>query len=199
VLYEGIQPGGQLTITDSIENFPGFPEEISGTELMDKMREQVDKFNVDVRPNICVKTNLGEKPYHFWFDNGTEVKEHHVMIHADGCHRTFLQQLNAVLDAYNQLIEQELKGSTAVFKRYFLSDASNQADDVIMSDTSDCAKSIIEQAPLDGSKIVFSLLSDEGYLRFVVEALGQKGEDLGDLVVGIDGEISLIGAAYHHL
>lgn len=89
----------------------------------------------------------------FTFDNGTEVKEHHVMIHADGCHRTFLQQLNAVLDAYNQLIEQELKGSTAVFKRYFLSDASNQADDVIMSDTSDCAKSIIEQAPLDGSKI----------------------------------------------
>ncbi len=89
----------------------------------------------------------------FTFDNGTEVKEHHVMIHADGCHRTFLQQLNAVLDAYDQLIEQELKGSTAVFKRYFLSDASNQADDVIMSDTSDCAKSIIEQAPLDGSKI----------------------------------------------
>lgn len=89
----------------------------------------------------------------FTFDNGTEVKEHHVMIHAAGSHRTFLQQLNAVLDGYNQLLEQELQGSTAVFKRYFLSDASNQADDILMSDTSDCAKSIIEQAPLDGSKI----------------------------------------------
>lgn len=75
------------------------------------------------------------------------------MIHAAGSHRTFQQQLNAVLDGYNQLLEQELQGSTAVFKRYFLSDASNQADDILMSDTSDCAKSIIEQAPLDGSKI----------------------------------------------
>lgn len=89
----------------------------------------------------------------FTFDNGTEVKEYHVMIHAERHHRTFQQQLNAVLDGYSLLLEQELIGCTAVFKRYFLSDASNQADDVLMSDTSDCAKSIIEQAPLDGSKI----------------------------------------------
>ena len=65
----------------------------------------------------------------------------------------YQQQLDAVLDAYQHLIENELKGATAVFKRYFLSDAANQADDVIANDMSDCAKSIIEQAPLDGSKI----------------------------------------------
>ena len=65
----------------------------------------------------------------------------------------YQQQLDAVLDAYQHLLETDLKGATAVFKRYFLSDASNQADDVIASDVSDCAKSIIEQAPLDGTKI----------------------------------------------
>ena len=75
------------------------------------------------------------------------------MIHAraEGC--SFQQQLDAVLDCYEQLKAQELKDATAVIKRYFLSDVANQADDVLLADTSDCAKSIIGQAPLDGSKI----------------------------------------------
>jgi enamine deaminase RidA (YjgF/YER057c/UK114 family) len=81
------------------------------------------------------------------------VSEYHVMIHAEDCMAPYQQQLNAVLDAYHHLITEELKGAVAVFKRYFLSDAANQADDVIASDMSDCAKSIIEQAPLDGTKI----------------------------------------------
>ena len=87
------------------------------------------------------------------FDNGTEVKEYHAMIHVDAKRLPYSQQLEAVLSAYNQLIEGPLKGAQAVFKRYFLSDAANQADEVILSDVTDCAKSIIEQAPLDGSKI----------------------------------------------
>ncbi|MBR4566747.1 MAG: hypothetical protein IKO17_07365 [Prevotella sp.] len=87
----------------------------------------------------------------FEFNNSTDVTEYHIMIHAD--EGTFQQQLDAVLDAYRYVREQELSGATAVFKRYFLSDAANQADEVLMADVSDCAKSIIEQAPLDGSKI----------------------------------------------
>ena len=62
----------------------------------------------------------------FQFDNGTEVCEYHAMIHAT---------------------------SSRLSKRYFLSDAANQADDVIVADVTDCAKSIIQQAPLDGTKI----------------------------------------------
>ena len=87
------------------------------------------------------------------FDNGTEVKEYQVMIHVDAKRLPYSQQLEAVINAYNQLIDGQLKGTQAVFKRYFLSDAANQADEVILSDVTDCAKSIIEQAPLDGSKI----------------------------------------------
>ena len=87
------------------------------------------------------------------FDNGTEVKEYQVMIHVDAKRLPYSQQLEAVLNAYNQLLEGPLKGAQAVFKRYFLSDAANQADEVILSDVTDCAKSIIEQAPLDGTKI----------------------------------------------
>jgi enamine deaminase RidA (YjgF/YER057c/UK114 family) len=87
------------------------------------------------------------------FETDSEVREYHVMIHAEGNGLGFQQQLDAVLDCYQHLAEGELKGATAVFKRYFLSDVANQADEVLLADTSDCAKSIIGQPPLDGSKI----------------------------------------------
>ena len=89
----------------------------------------------------------------FSFTSDGEVTEYHVMIHAKADGLTFQQQLDAVLDSYGQLKATELNGAIAVLKRYFLSDVANQADDVLLADTSDCAKSIIGQAPLDGSKI----------------------------------------------
>ena len=87
------------------------------------------------------------------FDNGTEVREYHAVIHVAQKRLTYSKQLEAIIGAYNQLIEGQLSGAHAVFKRYFLSDAANQADEVIVSDVTDCAKSIIQQAPLDGTKI----------------------------------------------
>ena len=89
----------------------------------------------------------------FCYDNGTEVREYHVMIHVSQYGLQFSQQLEAVQNAYTQLIENTLPGAHAVFKRYFLSDAANQQDEVIVADVTDCAKSIIQQAPLDGTKI----------------------------------------------
>ena len=88
----------------------------------------------------------------FSFDNGTEVKEYHAMIHVDTPRLPFAMQLEAILNAYNQLLE-ELPGTQAVFKRYFLSDAANQQDEVVVADMTDCAKSLIQQPPLDGTKI----------------------------------------------
>jgi enamine deaminase RidA (YjgF/YER057c/UK114 family) len=89
----------------------------------------------------------------FQFDNGTAVKEYHVMIHVNSSRLPYTTQLEAVMNAYNSLIEGPMKGAQAVFKRYFLSDAANQADEIIVSDLTDCAKSIIQQAPLDGTKV----------------------------------------------
>lgn len=89
VLYEGIQPGGQLTITDVVENFPGHPEEITGSELMDLMREQVEKFGVEMRQSILVKSDLSNAPYKFTFDDGHEVEADTVII-ATGATAKFL-------------------------------------------------------------------------------------------------------------
>ena len=86
------------------------------------------------------------------FDNGTEVKEYHAMIHVSQQRLTYAQQLEAIINAYNELLHR-LPGTQAVFKRYFLSDAANQADEIVVADVTDCAKSIIEQAPLDGTKV----------------------------------------------
>lgn len=75
------------------------------------------------------------------------------MIHVGDATLTYSEQLETILNAYNSLLDGELKGARSVFKRYFLSDSANQADDIILNDVTDCAKSIIEQAPLDGTKI----------------------------------------------
>ncbi len=89
----------------------------------------------------------------FTFDQGKDVKEYHLMLHATDCRMTFSQQLDALQNAYQQLMGEQLQGAVSVFKRYFLSDAANQSDEVLASDICDCAKSIVEQAPLDGTKV----------------------------------------------
>ncbi len=89
----------------------------------------------------------------FHFDNGTEVKEYHAIIHADDATMSFSQQLQAVMEVYASLVERELLGARCVFKRYFLSDAANQEDEVAAADMTDCAKSIIQQPPLNGTKV----------------------------------------------
>lgn len=89
----------------------------------------------------------------FVVDGG--VTEYQVMIHATAPKQTYSEQMNAVLDAYAALLKDELPGAVAVFKRYFLSDAANQAELLIAAtaESSDCALSIVEQPPLDGTKI----------------------------------------------
>ena len=88
----------------------------------------------------------------FCFDCGTDVREYHAMIQITDRRLPFATQLEAVIGAYDELLDR-LPDTQAVFKRYFLSDAANQADDVVVADVTDCAKSIIQQAPLNGTKV----------------------------------------------
>ncbi len=80
VLYEGIQPGGQLTITTEVENFPGYPEGIGGTELMDDLRKQAERFGVDIRNGIVTKVDFSKAPYKITIDDEKVIEAETVII-----------------------------------------------------------------------------------------------------------------------
>lgn len=74
LLYEGEQPGGQLTITTEIENFPGYPEGVAGTAMMDDLRRQAQRFGCEIRTGYIVKADLSQRPFHFTDDHGVEIE-----------------------------------------------------------------------------------------------------------------------------
>lgn len=73
VLYEGIQPGGQLTTTTEIENFPGYPEGIDGNAMMADIKKQAERFNADIRQGIVTKVDLSERPFKVVVNNEKEI------------------------------------------------------------------------------------------------------------------------------
>ena len=89
VLYEGIQPGGQLTTTTEVENFPGYPEGVTGTELMNDLRKQAQRFGADIRQGIATASNLSRYPYKITIDE-TKVIETDALIIATGATAKYL-------------------------------------------------------------------------------------------------------------
>lgn len=78
--YCGIQPGGQLTQTTEVENFPGYPQGIDGNRMMAELREQAERFGTDVRDGEIVKADFSKSPYVLTTDRGTQIKADTVII-----------------------------------------------------------------------------------------------------------------------
>ena len=89
VLYEGIQPGGHLTTTTDVENFPGYPQGISGPQLMEDLRTQAERFGADIRFGIATASDLGQAPYKITID-GEKVIEADSLIIATGATAKYL-------------------------------------------------------------------------------------------------------------
>lgn len=80
VLYEGIQPGGQLTTTTDIENFPGYPMGISGQEMMAQLRDQALRFGTDVRSGLITKVDFSQHPFFVVADEQHEIEAGAVIV-----------------------------------------------------------------------------------------------------------------------
>ncbi|HWJ92801.1 MAG TPA: thioredoxin-disulfide reductase [Flavisolibacter sp.] len=80
VLYQGIQPGGQLTITTEVENYPGFPEGIQGPELMIHFEKQALRMGADIRYGLATKVDFSVRPYKVWIDEEKLVEADAVII-----------------------------------------------------------------------------------------------------------------------
>ena len=80
VLYEGMEPGGQLTTTTVVENFPGFPEGIDANQLMDGMRRQAARFGADIRRGSVVKVDFSARPFRVDIDGGEALEAEAVII-----------------------------------------------------------------------------------------------------------------------
>lgn len=80
ILYEGLQPGGQLTTTTEIENYPGYSNGISGSEVMDDMRKQAEKFGTIIRSSMAVNADLGQRPYVVRFDDNSSISADTIII-----------------------------------------------------------------------------------------------------------------------
>jgi thioredoxin reductase (NADPH) len=80
VLYQGIQPGGQLTITTEVENYPGYPDGVQGPEMMVQFEQQARRMGADIRFGLATKVDFSAQPYRIWIDDEKEMHADAVII-----------------------------------------------------------------------------------------------------------------------
>ena len=80
VVYSGLQPGGQLTQTTIVENFPGYPQGVDANQMMMELREQAERFGADVRDGLITDVDFSQRPYRLTTDRGENLSAHTVII-----------------------------------------------------------------------------------------------------------------------
>ena len=80
VVYTGMTPGGQLTETTEVDNFPGYPKGITGPELMEDLKAQAERFGTEVRFGLATKADLNATPKRIWIDENTEITADTVIV-----------------------------------------------------------------------------------------------------------------------
>ncbi|MEY3179260.1 MAG: hypothetical protein RJB42_1501, partial [Bacteroidota bacterium] len=80
VLYQGIQPGGQLTITTEVENYPGYPDGVQGPEMMVDFEKQAKRMGADIRYGLATKVDFSSRPHKVWIDEEKEIHADTIII-----------------------------------------------------------------------------------------------------------------------
>ncbi len=80
IVYQGMEPGGQLTTTTEVDNFPGYPEGIDGPKMMEDMQKQAERFGADIRWGMALEIDTTKRPFKVKIDDGTELLAETVII-----------------------------------------------------------------------------------------------------------------------
>lgn len=80
IMYTGMQIGGQLTTTTEVDNFPGYPDGVTGPEMMEQLRKQAERFGTEIRYEMIEKVDFSGKKHRAWSERGTEIEAATVII-----------------------------------------------------------------------------------------------------------------------
>lgn len=176
VLYQGIQPGGQLTITTEVENYPGYPDGIQGPEMMVDFEKQANRMGADIRFGLATKVDFSQQPYKVWIDD-SKLMEADAVIIATGASAKWLgleseQRLNgfgvsacAVCDGFffrNKEVAIVGAGDTAAEEALYLSKLATNVHMFIRKDVMRASKVMQERVQRTPNiKIYWNTETDE--------------------------------------
>lgn len=209
VLYQGIQPGGQLTITTEVENYPGFPEGIQGPELMIHFEKQAQRMGADLRYGLATKVDFSSQPYKVWIDEEKELEANSIII-ATGASAKWLgieseQRLNgygvsacAVCDGFffkGREVAIVGAGDTAAEEALYLSKLCSNVHMLIRKNEMRASKVMQERVKATPNiKIYWNSETDEIVGEKTVEAVRIKNNQSGETTtVPIKGFFVAIG------
>jgi thioredoxin reductase (NADPH) len=211
VLYQGIQPGGQLTITTEVENYPGFPEGIQGPELMIHFEKQAHRMGADLRYGLATKVDFSKQPYKVWIDEEKEIEADAIII-ATGASAKWLgieseQRLNgygvsacAVCDGFffrGKEVAIVGAGDTAAEEALYLSKLCTTVHAFVRRDEMRASKVMQERVKATSNiKLYWNTETDEIIGDKAVEAVRIKNSKTGEFsTIPIKGFFVAIG---HH-
>lgn len=211
VLYQGIQPGGQLTITTEVENYPGFPEGVQGPELMIHFEKQAQRMGADLRYGLATKVDFSSQPYKVWIDDEKLIEAYAVII-ATGASAKWLgieseQRLNgygvsacAVCDGFffkGKEVAIVGAGDTAAEEAMYLSKLCSTVHMFIRRDEMRASKVMQDRVKkTENIKMYWNTETDEILGEKTVEAVRIKNNATGETAtIPIKGFFVAIG---HH-
>lgn len=209
VLYQGIQPGGQLTITTEVENYPGYPDGVQGPEMMVQFEKQAARMGADIRFGLATKVDFSQQPFKVWIDEEKLIEADAVII-ATGASAKWLgleseQRLNgfgvsacAVCDGFffkGKEVAIVGAGDTAAEEALYLSKLCTTVHMIVRRDTMRASKVMqerVQKAP--NIKIYWNSETDEILGENKVESVRIKNTKTGEKqTVPISGFFVAIG------
>lgn len=209
VMYQGLQPGGQLTITNDVENYPGYPQGINGPQMMEDFRAQADRFGTDIRYGIATEVDFSGQPHKVVIDDSKTLLADSVIL-ATGASAKWLgieseARLNgsgvsacAVCDGFfyrGQDVAIVGAGDTACEEATYLANLCSKVYMIVRK--SEMRASLIMQQRVKKTQnieIIYNSITDEILGEQTVEGVRIKNDLTGELrVLDVKGFFVAIG------